>query len=230
MKDGVTLNRDGSYGNGAVDWSSISPESIEEIEIYRGACPAKYGNTLGGVVNIIGKKPTSDPETTVDASLGNLDTWNTTLSHTWKMGPVGWALSGGHFESDGYLRNNTSDRDNFSGRISMELPDAWEIGVGIDYSNKENGNPVYNHPDSPYYDSGEPDADEKEIGGPGIGVRLINGSFAWGDGSSTEDENTNLTAFVEKKMNNGHFRLDARLWNQDRTETYVDAEDSSKKI
>jgi outer membrane receptor protein involved in Fe transport len=31
-------------------------------------------------------------------------------------------------------------------------------------------------------------------------------------------------------MNNGHFRLDARLWNQDRTETYVDAEDSSKKI
>lgn len=230
MKDGVTLNRDGSYGNGPVDWSSISPESIEQIEIYRGSCPAKYGNTLGGVVNITGRKPTSDPATTVDISYGSLDTLNTTIAHTWKVGPVAWALSGGHFESDGYLRNNTLDRDNFSGMVTIELPDAWEMGVGIDYSTKENGNPVYNRSDSPYYDSSYPDADEKELGGPGIGVRLIDGSLAWGDGSITEDENTNLTTFIEKKINNGKFRLDARLWNQDRTETYVDTQDSSKKI
>ena len=70
----------------------------------------------------------------------------------------------------------------------------------------------------------------KELGGPGIGVRLINGSLAWGDGSITEDENTNLTTFIEKKFTSGKFRLDARLWNQDRTETFVDAEDSSKTI
>ena len=230
MKDGVTLNRDGSYGNGPVDWSSISPESIEGIEIYRGACPAKYGNTLGGVVNIMGKKPTSDPETTLSVSYGSLDTLNTSISHSWKKGPVGWVFSGGHFESDGYLRNNTLDRDNFSGMVSVALPDAWEIGVGMDYSTKENGNPVYNRPDSPYYDSSYPDADEKELGGPGIGVRLINGSLAWGDGSITEDENTNLTTFIEKKFTSGKFRLDARLWNQDRTETFVDAKDSSKTI
>ena len=200
MKDGVTLNRDGSYGNGPVDWSSISPESIEGIEIYRGACPAKYGNTLGGVVNIMGKRPTSDPETTLGVSYGSLDTLNTSISHSWKKGPVGWTFSGGHFESDGYLRNNTLDRDNFSGMVSVALPDAWEIGVGMEYSTKENGNPVYNRPDSPYYDSSYPDADEKELGGPGIGVRLINGSLAWGDGSITEDENTNLTTFIEKKF------------------------------
>ncbi len=230
MKDGVTLNRDGSYGNGPVDWSSISPESIAGIEIYRGACPAKYGNTLGGIVNIIGKEPTLKPETSLSVSYGSLDTLNTTISHSWRKGPVGWNLSGGHFESDGYLRNNTLERDNFSGMVSVELPSEWEIGVGMDYAEKKSGNPVYNRPDSPYYDGSYPDADEKEIGGPGIGVRLINGSLAWGDDSKTEDENTNLTTFIEKKITNGKFRLDGRLWNQDRTETYYDAEDSSKKI
>ena len=75
-KDGVPLNRDGSYGNGPVDWSILSGENVERIEIYRGAGPAKYGNTLGGVVNIVTKQPTADPETTVSTSYGTLDTWD----------------------------------------------------------------------------------------------------------------------------------------------------------
>jgi hypothetical protein len=98
------------------------------------------------------------------------------------------------------------------------------IGGGLDYSNKENGNPVYNQSDSPYYDSGEPDAEAKELGGPGIGARLIGGNFAWGDGTLTEDENLNLTAFLEKKGEKSSFRIDYRLWNQDRTETYYAAD------
>ena len=55
-KDGVTLNRDGSYSNGPVDWSVLSSENVERIEIFRGAGSAKFGNTLGGVVNIVIKK------------------------------------------------------------------------------------------------------------------------------------------------------------------------------
>jgi len=230
MKNGVPLNRAGSYGIGPVDWSILSGENVEQIEIYRGAGPAKYGNTLGGVVNIVTKKPTEDPETVVKTSYGSLDTWDSSLSHTWKFGKVGWAMSAGHYESDGYLRNNFMDRDNFSGQVTVDLPNAWEIGAGLDYSMKENGNIVYNRPDSPYYDSGYPDADEKEIGGPGIGARLINGKYAWGDESFTEDETLNFNAFVDKEIKNGNIRLDFRLWNQDRTETYYDSADRSKKI
>jgi outer membrane receptor protein involved in Fe transport len=228
-KDGVPLNRDGSYGNGPVDWSILSTENVERIEIYRGAGPAKFGNTLGGVINIVTQKPTDDPVTVARTSYGSLDTWDSGISHTWKAGKLGWALSAGHYESDGYLRNNTMDRDNFSALLTFDLPANWQIGAGLEYSNKENGNPVYNQPDSPYYDRGEPDADEKEIGGPGIGGRLLGGAIAWGDGTLTEDENLNLTAFVEKKITDGSFRVDFRLWNQDRTETYY-AADTGHKI
>ncbi|BBO85602.1 hypothetical protein DSCO28_61680 [Desulfosarcina ovata subsp. sediminis] len=228
-KDGVPLNRDGSYGNGPIDWSILSPENVEQIEIYRGAGPAKFGNTLGGVVNIVTRKPTEDPETVARTAYGSHDTWDSSVAHSWKVGKVGWAFSAGHFESDGYLRNNTMDRDNFSAILTFDLPAGWQIGGGMDYSDKENGNPVYNQPDSPYYDSGEPDADEKELGGPGIGSRLLDGALAWGDGTLTEDENRSLTAFIEKTMDAGRLRLDYRLWNQDRTETYY-AADTGKKI
>lgn len=228
-KDGVPLNRDGSYGNGPIDWSILSPENVERIEIYRGAGPAKFGNTLGGVVNIVTKTPTDDPETVARTAYGSYDTWDSSVAHSWKVGKVGWVFSAGHFESDGYLRNNTMDRDNFSGLLTFDLPAGWQIGGGVDYSDKENGNPVYNQPDSPYYDSGEPDAEEKELGGPGISSRLLNGALAWGDGTLTEDENRSLTAFIEKTMDAGRFRVDYRLWNQDRTETYY-AADTGKKI
>ena len=143
---------------------------------------------------------------------------------------MGWSLSASHLESDGYLRNNTMDRDTFAGQLTFALPDNWKMGTGLDFSKKEMGNPVYNRWDSPYYNPEDPDADEKEIRGPGISGHLINGPIAWGDKSKTEDENTNLTAFVEKKFNKGHFRIDGRLWSQESLETYVDAGDSSKII
>ena len=52
--------------------------------------------------------------------------------------------------------------------------------------------------------------------------------MAWGDGSVTEDENTNVNAFIAKEIKNGGLRLDYRLWNQDRTETYIDAGNPDK--
>lgn len=229
-KDGVPLNRDGSYGNGPVDWSNLSSENVEQIEIYRGAGPAKFGNTLGGVINIVTHKPTEDPETVIRASYGSLNTWDGNIRHQWKIDKVGWVLSAGHFQSDGYLRNNTMDRNNFSALVTLDLPAGWQIGGGMDYSDKENGNPVYNRPDSPYYNSKDPDADEKELGGPGIGSRLIAGRIAWGDDTTTEDKNINLGAFLGKKGAKGNFRVDFRHWNQERTETYFDAANSNRQI
>ncbi|GBC63335.1 TonB-dependent receptor [Desulfonema ishimotonii] len=230
LRDGIPVHRDGSFGNGPVDWSTLSGEDVERIEIHRGAGPAKFGNTLGGVVNIVTRKPDEKPETSISTVYGSHDTWDTKASHAWKIGPAAWSLSASHYETDGYLRNNFTERDNFSADLSFDLSGGFEMGAGLTVSDMENGNPVYNRPDSPYYKGGDPDADERELGGPGIGARLLQGAFAWGERSATEDENIAFTAFGLKKFASGHIRTDFRIWNQDRHEVYYDATDSNKKI
>ncbi len=229
-QNGIPLNRDGSYGKGAIDWASFSAQALESIEIFKGACPAKYGNTLGGVVNMVTRQPDTDPFTQINFSMGSLSTLDTGISHAWKQGAFSWSLSAGHYETDGYLRNNYLDRDRGSGSLSVDLPGNWEMGAGFDYSTTENGNPVYNRTDSAYYDPSYPLADEKELGGPGISVRLLSGATAWGDGSYTEEENTNVTAYVAHKTKVSNFRFEGRLWNQNATETYYDAANPDKKI
>ncbi len=69
----------------------------------------------------------------------------------------------------------------------------------MDFSSTENGNPVYNGTNSPYYDPGSPLAEAKELKGPAVSARLINGATAWGNGSATEDKNRDLTAYIHTK-------------------------------
>lgn len=53
--DGVLMNL-GSES--AVDLSTIPVENVERIEVYRGYIPARFGGaSMGGVINIITKKP-----------------------------------------------------------------------------------------------------------------------------------------------------------------------------
>ncbi len=230
MVDGMPIQRDGSYGNGPVDWSTISPEWVENIEIMRGSVPVKYGNTLGGVINIITKKPTEKPDATVQATYGSFDTLNVNAAHRMKLGPVGWSISAGHYQSDGYLRNNYADRNNISGQLTFDLPWQMEAGASIYYSDGKTGMPVYNRTDSPYYDGDKPDADQKELGGPGVSGRLIRGVLGWGNDTEMTDTNTLYTAFVKKKFEAGSFTVKGMLWNQETKETYYNSTDGGGKI
>lgn len=63
--DGVLCNLG---GDAAVDISTIPVENVERIEVYRGYIPARFGGTfMGGVINIVTKKPT---KTNITASVG----------------------------------------------------------------------------------------------------------------------------------------------------------------
>ncbi|SFM60589.1 TonB-dependent receptor [Thermodesulforhabdus norvegica] len=226
--NGVPINRDGSYGTGPVHWSILSSENVERIEIRRGVVPAKYGNTLGGVINIVTKEPTEAPEISVSSVYGSFNTWDTRLVYNQKYGPLKWSIGGSHFQTDGYLRNNDNHRNNVRANVAVELPFSLEAGAGFEYSDMESGLIVYNRPDSPFYDDDDPDSDASMIGGPY--PQWIRGDLTWGDGSHVDDENYAFSTYLHKKFDKGSARLDFRIWNQKRTEYYYAAEDPEKKI
>ena len=223
--DGLQINQDGSYGGNAVNWEAISTDQVEKVVIQRGAVSAKYGNTLGGVIDIVTKKPTKDPITSISSTYGEFDTWNTKVSHRAGRGAWWWKLAGSHFETNGFLRNNYSDRDNVSIQAGLALPWDFEFGGGFVYSDTEAGLIVENDPESPYYDSSKPIGRGGSMGGPGTRMQATPG-----DDSCKEDTSYSINTFLSKKLANGNAKLSYRIWNRERTEYYFDIEPPHNKI
>jgi outer membrane receptor protein involved in Fe transport len=155
LKDGVPLN-DSDGGN--VEWNEIAIGDIERIEIVRGASSSLYGsNAMGGVINIITKKPKKKLETVIENSYGNMHTWSSSLINTATIGKFGYYISGQRLESDGYCPvpecnqesyhiDEAIKRDNLSGRFTYEINPSSLLDLSIShYHNEETGK--YDIPD-----------------------------------------------------------------------------------
>ncbi len=230
--NGRNLHGSGVYGGYYVDWDSMSLRDVENIELIRGAGPAKYGNTLGGVVDITPKKGSLKPETTLELRGGLIDEdarenlWNAGISHSGSSGPFLYRLSADHRDSDGYLRNAFSQRDLFSGSLTWLLSDYLELTVSGRYNVNESGMIIYNKPDSPFYDSDEPTSLGGFLGGPGLPFK--NGPGDWGpyfagDDSYWRDERLNLDTNLSYESKDFGFDLQTFFMDQDRLERYYSA-------
>lgn len=81
--DGVPLAR---ARNETVNLSDLPLDSLQSIEVYRGAAPVNLGaGGIGGVVNLITKPPSVTPETQMSGSYGSFDTRKVVASHTQQL-------------------------------------------------------------------------------------------------------------------------------------------------
>jgi iron complex outermembrane receptor protein len=107
MVDGIPANA--SYG-GTVEWSMISPENIERIEVVRGPASSLYGShAMAGVINIITKKPERDHEIRFKQEYGSLETWSSSLSSQGRGDTFGYRLSGRYKTSEGYYSHRPQE-------------------------------------------------------------------------------------------------------------------------
>lgn len=82
--DGVLMNL-GSES--AVDLSTIPVENVERIEVYRGYIPARFGGaSLGGVINIITKKPDGKGEGSLLLGTGSYGKFRANATYSTKLG------------------------------------------------------------------------------------------------------------------------------------------------
>ncbi|MBW2605242.1 MAG: TonB-dependent receptor [Deltaproteobacteria bacterium] len=91
---------------GGMDLNQIGLEGVARIDVVKGAASVLYGpNALGGVVNIITKKPTEKPflSATVEYGVDGLDdAYKASLSHGMKKGNFNYWLSYSHREWDSW--------------------------------------------------------------------------------------------------------------------------------
>lgn len=104
--DGIPIN---TSDEGSVNWNSIHIDNVQRIEVFKGPGSSLYGNSaMGGVINIISKKPLSPFSLNASAAYGSLNTWKGSLGISSRMSDrFALFVSGYYNRSDGF--NNIPD-------------------------------------------------------------------------------------------------------------------------
>ena len=140
LLDGKRLNKP---SDGLFDLSvlPVPLESIERIEIMRGASSALYGgDAMGGVINIITKLP-ADPFTKVALTYGRFDTWNSTLTTARKIGSFGYLFSATREESSGFRQNTDYETWGLNSKFTFDLAKDFHVDFNADYNHRDAGAP-----------------------------------------------------------------------------------------
>ncbi len=127
----------------AIDFDALPVMDLDRIEIAKGPHSTLWGgNALGGVVNILTRKPGQAPETTVRAHYGvfdtppnrvftdeNLSRQGLAVQHKRRFGRVGTTVHASRQTSDGFRQNGTMGQWNVRVKAvsDVESPNAWEV-------------------------------------------------------------------------------------------------------
>ncbi|MDA3880542.1 MAG: TonB-dependent receptor, partial [Prolixibacteraceae bacterium] len=155
LMNGIPLN---TSDEGGVNWNRINPNDIERIEVFKGPGSSLYGNNaMGGVINIITKKPVSDKEAYGSIAYGTYNTIRQDLGVRLKNDNGFYAvLSQYYLKSDGY--NNlpeekqtrydiarSLEETGLSARIGSENNEwlRWELQYDIFRDKRGEGYQIY---------------------------------------------------------------------------------------
>jgi outer membrane cobalamin receptor len=140
LLDGRRLNSASAGGFDMADLA-VPLEQIDRIEIVRGPSSALYGaDALGGVVNIITKKP-GGASTTATGEAGSRGFESFTLSNSNKLDKVYYNLSAGKEKYDGFRVNSDLDQWTAGAKVGYDLNADSNLEFTTDYLAKEIGVP-----------------------------------------------------------------------------------------
>jgi len=105
-----------------VDWTQIPLDQVERIEILRGPGSVLYGdNAVGGVINIITKKPEKPLSFRLEATRGSYLYHKENGSVSGKWGPLSAILHAGYSSTEGYRENGFLRYKDVGGKIIYEM-------------------------------------------------------------------------------------------------------------
>ncbi|MDR0711325.1 MAG: TonB-dependent receptor [Prevotellaceae bacterium] len=115
----------------------------ERVEVVRGPVSAIYGsNALGGVINIITKKPDEDGvKTNLRAMYGAYNTISSEANNAVRLGKFSSYLSLGYNHSDGIRENMEFDQYSAYGKVAYDFTSRWKAFADLSLTNFDASNP-----------------------------------------------------------------------------------------
>ena len=143
--DGVIVN---SPTNGAFNFADLTSDSIERIEIVRGAQSMLYGaDAIGGVINITTKRGRGKPSASAFFEYGSFATLREGAQVSGAKGIVDFSASLSRWDTSGFsavnYKRGASERDAYrnwqaAGKIGMSLPKEGRLEVNLRWVNADN--------------------------------------------------------------------------------------------
>jgi len=125
-----------------VDWTQIPLDQIERIEIVRGSGSVLYGdNAVGGVINIITKKPEKAFSAQAGIALGSYHFNKENGSVGGKWGPLGAILNFGYNATEGYRDNGWFRAKDIGGKITYDANENIALSLDGSFHRDDQGLP-----------------------------------------------------------------------------------------
>lgn len=140
-----------TYGD--IDYSRINMADVERIEVVKGASSTLYGsNALGGVINIITKRPDKDIDVAISSRFSKFNTQNQQWSIGSKQGKFSTQTSVVFDKTDGYdLQEGNSYRTQekedavvVNGHLKYSITKQLELEGSLSFMNKNRDNTAVN--------------------------------------------------------------------------------------
>ncbi|BBO92454.1 TonB-dependent receptor [Desulfosarcina ovata] len=162
--NGSAIRNMGGYGVGMTDYALLPPFLIDSIDVLPGPHSAFYpGQAVGGVVNFKVRAPkqyeTLKPDATLSTTYGRYNTQQHNLSFSGGVHNFTYDVGYQKYHTDGYLRNNKTDIDNFISRLGYLLLNSGYIALTVSHADVERETAVINDPNDQEsnYDGGYPE-------------------------------------------------------------------------
>jgi len=182
----------------AFNFNTINLEQIERIEIIKGSAGVLYGNqAVGGLINIITKKPIKD-SSSITQTIGSYDHLSTNLNITKKINPTAdFTINAYKSESKGYRDHNSSEVER------LDLSSNFTTNLGDTHVSFQNLNDYQTTPGALLLDSSSyPDIND--VGRTGINNSFVSDYIKNEINTTTINHKTNLNVNTVSDLNFRH--------------------------
>lgn len=139
-------------------WSLIPVSLIERTEIVKGAFSSLYGSSaIGGVINVITKKPAYKPSTSINLNYGFYEKLSDSLRFTNKLlsfsgGDIlhsntikkfSYLLNFNYLNNNGHAQQTNYDFYSLTGKFTYDVLSNRDLEATIQYTNSNSGFPHY---------------------------------------------------------------------------------------
>lgn len=212
MLNGRQINSAGVMGGQYIDWNTIPLNTVEKIQIIKGAKLASQGNTLGGVINIITRD--KGPEGgEINILSGENGQYNYLFNYAGQADKMHFQITGNKTGADAFLRNNDYDAEQYGLRLSYAANDKDTFGFGVNRTEAKRGFIVANKPGTAGYDPTYPVSD---------GELLSPYDYTPYPGAYWEKKNTYYDFNYKHALTNGYWQLDYYKNDETRREVNYD--------